>query len=740
MATDITVTGAREHNLRDVTVTVPTGKLTVVTGVSGSGKSSLVFDTIAAESQRQLNQTHSAFVRNRLPSFGRPDVDAVENLPAAVVVDQKRLGGNSRSTVGTITDIHSLLRLLWSRAGTPRIGESTAFSFNDPAGMCPRCHGIGTVKSIDLDQLVDRDRSLNEGAIRFPTFHVGGWTWRTFAGARLFDNDKPLKDFTDEQWRVFLHGADAVVDRPNDPEPTPKTYEGLLPRFERIWLPKDVESLTSNTREAYERVVVAATCPDCGGARLNTAARSVTVDGRTITECTALEVEQLLAVARTLTGPAPVVDALTVQLERLVGIGLGYLSLDRATTTLSGGESQRVKMVRHLGNTLTGLLYVFDEPSAGLHPQDVGKLNELLKTLRDKGNTVLVVEHDPDVVAVADHVIDLGPGAGRDGGTIGYTGDVTGLTRADTPTGRQYARTKTVNTRPRTPAGFVEIRDATRNNLRDVRVDLPTGVLTVVTGVAGAGKSTLVHGFVPDAVTVDQRPVRGSRRSTPATYTGVLDVIRTRFAEANGVSAGLFTPNGEGGCPDCRGLGVIYTDLAFLDPMVSTCERCGGRRFTEKALRHTYRGHDIGDVFAMTAAEAHTVFPDERLARLAEVGLGYLPLGQPLSTLSGGERQRLKLASELATPGRTYVFDEPTTGLHPADVDELLTLFDRLVDRGATVVVIEHDLDVVCRADHVIDLGPGPGRHGGRVLYSGPPARLAHQDTPTGRSLRAYLG
>ncbi|RZQ59655.1 excinuclease ABC subunit UvrA [Amycolatopsis suaedae] len=724
----ITVTGAREHNLREVDVAIPAGSLTVVTGVSGSGKSSLVFDTIAAESQRQLNQTHTAFVRNRLPGFGRPDVDAVENLPASVVVDQKPLGGNSRSTVGTITEIGSLMRLLWSRAGTPHIGESTAFSFNDPAGMCPRCQGLGTVKSIDLDQLVDRDRSLNEGAIRFPTFGVGGWTWRTFTGSKLFDNDVPLREFTDEQWRVFLYGADALVERPTDAAPVPKQYEGLLPRFERIWLPKDVESLKGNTREAYRRVVTQGTCPDCGGTRLSERARSVTVDGWTITDCAALEAERFAEVLRGLDTRAaePVAAALAAQLDRLAGIGLGYLSMDRATTTLSGGESQRVKTVRHLGNTLTGLLYVFDEPSAGLHAQDVAQLTSMLLSLRDKGNTVLVVEHDQDVVAAADHVVDLGPGAGRDGGTVTYTGP---------PPARP--RTGAIKRAPRTPRGVIEIRGAGRHNLRDIDVDVPTGVLTAVTGVAGSGKSTLVHGYLPDAVVIDQRAVRGSRRSSPITYTGVLDTLRAKFAAENGVGPGLFSPNAEGGCPECGGLGVIYTDLAFLDPMVSTCERCEGRRFTEEALRHTYRGVDIGTVFRMSAAEALEHFGDPRLARMVEVGLGYLPLGQPLTTLSGGERQRLKLAAELDKPGGVYVFDEPTTGLHPRDVDELVRLFDRLVDGGATVVVIEHDLDVVRRADHVIDLGPGPGRHGGRVLFTGPPAALAEADTPTGRHLRA---
>jgi excinuclease UvrABC ATPase subunit len=738
----VTVTGAREHNLRDVDVTIPTGRLTVVTGVSGSGKSSLVFDTIAAESQRQLNQTHTAFARNRLPSFGRPDVDAVDNLPASVVVDQKRLGGNSRSTVGTVTDIHSLMRLLWSRAGTPHLGESTAFSFNDPAGMCPHCHGLGTVKSIDLEQLVDRARSLNDGAIRFPTFGVGGWMWRTFTGSTLFDNDKPLRDYTADEWQAFLHGADALVQRPTDTAPVPKQYEGLLPRFERIWLPKDVETLKGNTRTAYERVVTQGTCPDCDGTRLNASARAVTIDGHSITHCATIEAEQLADIIRGLDTPTagPVAAALAAQLDRLTAIGLGYLTMDRATTTLSGGESQRVKTVRHLGSTLTGLLYVFDEPSVGLHPHDVTQLTGMLTTLRDKGNTVLVVEHDPDVVAVADHVIDLGPGAGRNGGTVTYTGDVAGLAHADTPTGHHYRRPRTTKAQPRTPTGTIQIRGATRHNLHAVDVDIPTGVLTAVTGVAGSGKSTLVHGFVPDAVHIDQRAVRGSRRSSPATYTGVLDTIRTRFADTNNVSPSLFTPNGDGGCPECGGVGVIYTDLAFLDPMISTCERCHGRRFTDEALQYTCHGVDIGEVLRMSARDALDVFPDNRLTRLVEVGLGYLALGQPLTTLSGGERQRLKLATQLDKPSQVYVFDEPTTGLHPADVDDLVALFDRLVDNGATVIVIEHDLDVIRRADHVIDLGPGPGRHGGHVQFTGPPADLATQNTHTGRHLRAHTG
>ncbi|HEX2134143.1 MAG TPA: excinuclease ABC subunit UvrA [Actinophytocola sp.] len=740
---DITVRGAREHNLRDIDVVIPHGRLTVVTGVSGSGKSSLVFDTVAAEARRQLTETFTAFERHRLPSHGRPDVDAIDNLAAAVVVDQKRIGGNSRSTVATVTDVHPLLRLLWSRAARPAVGDATAFSFNDPRGMCPTCQGLGTTRTIDLDELVDRDRSLNEGAIRFPTFHVGGWMWRTYAGSALFDNDKPLREFTDDEWRAFLHGADAMVERPTDPKPVPKQYEGLLPRFERIWLPKDPARLRGRTRRDFDRVVTQGTCPDCAGTRLNRTARSALVDGHGIAEVTALPAEDALEVVRAIERPRPVVDALVAQLERLVRIGLGYLPLDRPTSTLSGGESQRVKTVRHLGSTLTGMLYVFDEPSVGLHPRDVGALVELLGGLRDRGNTVLVVEHDPDVVAAADHVIDLGPGPGRDGGRVVYQGDVAGVTAADTPTGRHLRARTPLDATPRKPAGWRRIRGADRHNLRGVDVDVPTGVLTAVTGVAGSGKSTLVHGYLTgdDVVAVDQGALRGSRRSTPVTYLGMLDPIRALFAAASGAPASLFSANSGGGCPDCRGLGVVHTDLAFLDTMVGTCDRCHGRRFTDEALAHTVRGLTIGDVFDLTAADALDQLPEVRdpLTRMCDVGLGYLTLGQPLTSLSGGERQRLRLATELDRAGAVYVFDEPTTGLHGADVAALLAVFDRLVDRGGSVVVVEHDLDVVAAADHVIDLGPGPGRHGGRVLFTGPPAALARADTPTGRHLAARV-
>jgi excinuclease UvrABC ATPase subunit len=745
----IRIEGAREHNLKAVSVEIPKRRLTVVTGVSGSGKSSLVFDTIAAESQRQLNETYTSFVRNRLPRHGQPDVDLIENLSAAIVVDQRRLGGGVRSTVGTVTDSYSLMRLLWSRAAQPQVGESTAFSFNEPAGMCPRCVGLGTVRTVDLDELLDTDRSLNQGPIRFPTFQVGGWTWRIFADSGLFDPDKPLREYTGAEWEAFVHGADATVALPSQGGPVPTKYEGVLERFERIWLPKDVGSLTGRTRAAFERVVGQGRCPDCGGARLNKRALTAEINGRTIAECAAMEAVELAAWLEEVRAPhcAPVLAGLRGQLRRLVDIGLGYLTVDRPTSTLSGGESQRVKMVRHLSSSLVDMIYVFDEPSVGLHPHDVGQLTGLLRELRDNGNTVLVVEHDPDVIAVADHVIDIGPGAGAAGGQVVYAGEVAGLAGAGTPTGLHLRHRPTLNPAPRrTEHGMIEIRGATRHNLRGVDADIPRRAMTVVTGVAGSGKSTLVHGFLPavcpGVVAVDQGPIRTSRRSMPATWTGILDPIRALFAAASGANPALFSPNADGGCPDCHGLGVTFTDLAFLDPLVSTCERCAGRRFTGEALRHRYRGHTIGEVLELSVEQAVEVFTGERriepvLGRLADVGLGYLSLGQPLNTLSGGERQRLKLAAELARPGGVYVFDEPTTGLHGCDVDRLLRLFDRLVAGGGTVLVIEHNLDVIARADWVVDLGPGAGRDGGRVIFQGTPAELVHcEESVTATHLR----
>ncbi|HEX3733321.1 MAG TPA: excinuclease ABC subunit UvrA [Mycobacteriales bacterium] len=739
----INVVGAREHNLKDVSLRIPKRQITVVTGVSGSGKSSLVFDTIAAESGRQLSETFTTFVRNRLPRYGQPDVDTLENLSAAIVIDQKRLGGNARSTVGTVTDIYSLMRLLWSRVGTPFVGYSNAFSFNDPQGMCLHCTGLGTVRSLDVDQLVNKTRSLSEGAIRFPTFHVGGWTWRTYANSGLFDVDLPLRGYPPDLLHTLLRAP--APDSDGDPP------EGIVTRFERIWLGKDASSLRGRSREAFGRVVTQERCPRCAGTRLSEAALSCRIGGRNIADCVTLEADELLEFVRTIADPtgAPIIATLTARLEQLVSIGLGYLSLARSTSTLSGGESQRVKTVRQLGSSLTDMTYIFDEPSVGLHPHDVSQLTTLLRGLRDKGNTILVVEHDPDVIAIADHIVDLGPGAGEAGGRLLYQGDLEGLARSGTSTGEQLRHRPSVNETPRPWTSAVEIRGADQHNLRDVDADIPVGVLTVVTGVAGSGKSSLIHGNLPaarpDAVTIDQGALHASRRSNPASYTGILDSIRAVFAAENSVSPSLFSPNSSGACPRCAGLGVIYTDLAFLDPVVSVCEECRGRRFTDEVLGYRYRGLDISEVFGLSISNAVDVFDEpattRRLRRLVEVGLGYLPLGQPLTTLSGGERQRLKLADELDRPGRVYIFDEPTTGLHPSDVVTLLRLLHRLVDGGGTVVVIEHNLDMIAQADWVIDLGPGPGRYGGRLLFSGTPRDLLNEkDSPTAHYLRKLAG
>ncbi|NEE01371.1 ATP-binding cassette domain-containing protein [Phytoactinopolyspora halotolerans] len=747
----ITVVGARENNLKNLTVEIPKDAVTVVTGVSGSGKSSLVFDTIAAESQRQLNETFPAFVRNRLPHHRQPDVDTMHNLPPAIVVDQRPLGRNARSTVGTATEAYTLLRLLYSRASTPFVGYSPAFSFNDPSGMCPRCQGLGAVDDIDIDRLIDRDRSLIDGAIRFPTFLPGTVRWKRYIDCGLFDNHKPLRDYTDDEWHTLLHGEGFKPPDPSPGWPPSSHYEGVLPRFRRMYLAVNQDKLPAHVVDAIDDVVTRRVCPGCGGARLTQAALTATVEGRTIAECVTMEVRDLAAALRRVDIPPvkTVVAALVDRLEALVDVGLGYLTLNRETPSLSGGEAQRVKLVRHLGSSLSGLLYVLDEPSIGLHPHDIGRLNRLIRRLRDKGNTVLLVEHDPEVIRVADHLIELGPGAGTAGGEILYNGDLDGARASNTPTGAALRQRPVIKPRPRTATGGIEITHARRHNLADVTVSIPRGVLTVVTGVAGSGKSSLVTGVLPrvcpDVVIVDQSAVHGSRRSTPASFTGVLDPIRRLFARVNGVRPALFSANSEGGCPRCRGLGVIETDLAFLESVSTVCDECGGSRYAPAALAHTVHGRTIVDVLGSTAADAAGFFDAagddgaivEPLRRLVDVGLGYLTLDQPVSTLSGGERQRIKLARELDVTGQVYVFDEPTTGLHRADTIRLMEILDGLVDQGATVVVIEHDPDVVAGADWVIELGPGAGHDGGRVVAAGTPADLlAHP-----RSLSAeYLG
>ena len=742
----IEVRGARENNLQEVSLDIPKRKLTVFTGVSGSGKSSLVFGTIAAESQRLINETYTAFLQSLMPSQARPDVDSLQNLSAAIIVDQERMGANSRSTMGTATDAYSMLRIIFSRLGRPHVGSSNLFSFNDPNGMCPDCEGMGKVSTVDVDALVDRTLSLNQGAIRFPNFQVDSWYWQAFANSGFFDPDKPLAAYTEAEWERLLHGPEVKISNGT----FNINYEGLIDKIRRLYLVKDVDSLQAHLRRAVERIATFAACPACGGARLNQDVLRSRIDGRNIAECAAMQVSDLAAFVAAIDEPsaAPMLAMLRATLDDLVEIGLGYLSLDRESGTLSGGEAQRVKMVRHLGSALTDITYVFDEPTVGLHPHDVQRMNELLVRLRDKGNTVLVVEHEPEVIAIADHVVDMGPGAGVHGGTVVYEGDVDGLRRSDTSTGRHLERRQPLKTDSRPATGSLRIEHAALHNLRDVSVDIPRGVLTVVTGVAGSGKSSLVHGCLArqnDEVTIlDQAPIRGSRRSNPATYTGLLEPIRKAFAKANGVKAALFSANSEGACPECKGIGLIYTDLAFMAGVVSVCEACEGKRFTAEVLEHELRGRDISQVLAMSVAEASDFFTEKAvrpmLDGLNDVGLGYIALGQPLTTLSGGERQRLKLAIEMVGSTDVFVLDEPTSGLHMADVDHLIGLLDTLVDRGRTVIVIEHDLDVVARADWVVDMGPGAGHDGGRVVFEGPPAKLVDAgDSLTGRHLRLHV-
>ncbi|MFI5781058.1 ATP-binding cassette domain-containing protein [Nocardia sp. NPDC051570] len=738
---DIRIRGARTNNLRDVDIDVPRRQLVVFAGVSGSGKSSLVFDTIAAEAGYQVNENYPPFIRNRLPRWERPDVDLIEGLSPVVVIDQKRLGGNARSTLGTITDAYTYLRLLFSRISEPHIGESTHFSFNDPAGMCPTCTGLGETLTPDVSKLVDENLSLAEGAILMPGFSEGKYWLRRYLGYAQFDGDKPLRQWDRADREALLFGGAAA-----EHLGLPKDYESIVELFERIFLHTS-DNLSDRKQAVLDRFTHSQPCPDCHGDRLEPAARAARVLDRTIGEMTRMEVEELAELVLGVRNPevAPVVSALHDKLAAMTAIGLGYLSLARPTTTLSGGESQRIKTVRHLGSSLIEMLYIFDEPTVGLHPHDVRATTGLLKSLRDKGNTVLVVEHDPDVMRVADHIVEVGPGAGAAGGRVIFEGEFAGLEAADTPTGHALRSRRTPRSAHRVPTGKVRIENATRNNLRDVSVDIPTGVLTVLTGVAGSGKSSLAAELVAQhpATIVDQRPVTTNRRSTPLTYSGIAPAIRKLFARTNHVSAQLFSANSAGACPVCKGLGVIFTDLAFMDGQETVCETCGGRRFIPEVLAYTVDGLSIADVDDLTVADAVRRLSDPAIARglrhLEEVGLGYLRLGQSLTTLSGGECQRLKIAKELARPERhdLYVLDEPTTGLHLSDIDTLLGVLDRLIDQGNTLVVIEHNLDVIRAADHVIDLGPGAGRRGGAIVYEGTPEDLARQeDSLTGAALR----
>jgi len=768
----IRVIGAREHNLKGVDVAIPKRRLTVFTGVSGSGKSSLVFGTIATESQRLINETYPTFVQQFMGQLGRPDVDALENISPAIIVDQERMGANARSTVGTATDAHAMLRVLFSRIGEPHVGSPQAFSFNVPSvkgagavtfakggkqvkerrsfeitgGMCPRCEGLGEASEIDLDELFDREKSLADGAITIPGYNVDGWMVRGFTESGFLDPDKPIKDYTGQELADFLYKEPTKIKM----QGINVTYEGLVPKITKSMLQKDRDSLQAHIRAFVDRAVKFTACPECDGTRLNEGARSSKIHGTSIADAAAMQISDLAAWLETVDDPevAPLISSLRQTIGSFIEIGLGYLSLDRASGTLSGGEAQRTKMIRHLGSALTDVTYVFDEPTAGLHPHDIERMNGLLLRLRDKGNTVLVVEHKPEVIEIADHVIDLGPGAGRAGGEITFVGDVAGLRASDTVTGRHLDHRARLKPTTRTPDGAIEIRGATQHNLKDVDVDVPLGVLTVVTGVAGSGKSSLIHGNVPahgDVIVVDQSAIKGSRRSSPATYAGLLDVIRSAFAKANGVKPALFSANSEGACVACKGLGVIITSLGFTQSVETRCETCDGTGFSDAVLEYELDGKNIHEVLSMSAAEAAEFFPrgpaHTTLARMIDVGLGYITLGQALGTLSGGERQRLKLAISMAKQGSVYVLDEPTTGLHLADVDNLLAMLDRLVDAGNSVIVIEHHQAVMAHADWIIDLGPGAGHDGGTIVFEGTPAELvARGETLTARHLRDYIG
>ncbi len=773
--TVIRVHGAREHNLKNLHLEIPKRRLTVFTGVSGSGKSSLVFGTLAAESQRLINETYSAFLQGFMPTLARPDVDLLEGLTTAILVDQERMGANARSTVGTATDANALLRVLFSRLGEPALGSPKAFAFNVPSvhgvgqitidqgegrtekrsytvagGMCPRCEGMGTVTDIDLTQLYDDSKSLAAGALTIPGYTADGWYVRIFTDSGFLDPHKPIRDYTPKEMKDFLRKEPVKVKIGN----VNLTYEGLIPRLQQSFLSKDKEALQPHIRAFVERAVTFTPCPDCGGTRLNEAARASRIRGRNIAEACALQIDDLALWVRELDEPtvAPLLASLRQTLDAFVDVGLGYLSLDRPTGTLSGGEAQRTKMIRHLGSSLTDVTYLFDEPTAGLHPHDIQRMNDLLLRLRDKGNTVLVVEHKPETIAIADHVVDLGPGAGSAGGEVVFAGSVDALRRSGTLTGRHLSDRAALKPTVRTPTGALPVRGACTHNLRDVDVDVPLGVLVVVTGVAGSGKSSLVNGSVcgrEGVVAVDQSPIRGSRRSNPATYTGLLDPIRKAFAKANGVKPALFSANSEGACPTCNGAGVIYTDLAMMAGVTTVCDDCEGRRYQAAVLEYRLGERNIAEVLDLPVADALTFFArgpartpaaHKILQRLADVGLGYLRLGQPLPTLSGGERQRLKLATHLATEGCIYVLDEPTIGLHPADIHRLLGLLDHLVDSGSSVIVIAHNQAVMAHADWIIDLGPGAGHDGGRVVFEGTPATLvAAPTTLTGRHLAGYV-
>lgn len=734
----IEIRGARENNLKDVSLRIPKRKITIFTGVSGSGKSSIVFDTIASEARRQLNETFSTFVRNFLPRYAQPEADAIENLSMAIVVDQKKLGGGSHSTVGTITDIYSVLRLLYSRVGQPYVGGANVFSFNDPQGMCPECNGLGRKIGVDLEKFVDMSKSLNEGAILYSEYAVDSWGWNLLIQSQLFDPNKKLSEYSEKELDLLLYSKPYKVKVDIAGKPVNMTVEGIIDKFSRKYITGDVKSYSERTQNSVAPYMTYGPCTSCKGARLNQAVLGCKIGGYNIAQLAAMEVDELVEVIRAIQDPvaAPMVKSLVERLQHMIEIGLEYLSLSRETDTLSGGESQRIKMVKHLSSSLVDVLYIFDEPSIGMHPRDVHRLNELLQKLRDKGNTVIVVEHDPDVIMVADHIVDVGPHAGTRGGTVVFEGSFSDLLEADTLTGRHMKQAMPVKSDSRPSKGKLSIRNAKANNLQDVSVDIPTGILTVITGVAGSGKSSLIHQTFlkqhPDAIVIDQSPVGVSSRSNPATYTGILDEVRKTFAKTNGVSPSLFSFNSKGACENCQGLGVVYTELAYMDEIKMPCEVCGGKRFKDEVLAYLFHGKSISDILDMPIREALEFFDTKEVAKdvtrklkaLSDVGLDYLTLGQPLSTLSGGECQRIKLASELHKKGSVYVMDEPTTGLHMSDIGHLLVIINRLVETGNTVIIVEHNLAIIKNADWIIDMGPEGGNKGGQVMFEGTPLEL----------------
>jgi excinuclease UvrABC ATPase subunit len=744
----IRIKGARENNLKNISIDIPKNRITVFTGVSGSGKSSLVFETIGAEAQRQFNETYDSYLRSRMPHYGHPEIDSIQNLNVAIIINQKRLGGNARSTVGTATDIYTLLRLLFSRIGEPFVGYSMVFSFNNPKGMCPVCEGLGTITDINLDALIDKNKSLNEGAIRFPAFQPGGWRWTRYVNSGYFDNDKKIKNFSKDELHMLLYAEEHKPKNPTKEWGKTMMYEGIILRIKRSFLKKETKEYKRKEEELRE-IFYRQPCPECKGTRLNKEVLRCKIQGKNIADCSAMQISHLIELLKTIRNNQvrSVLEELIARLTHLEKIGLTYLSLNRETSSLSGGESQRIKMVRHLGSSLTGLLYIFDEPSIGLHPNDIARLTNIILQLRDKGNTVLIVEHDPDIVKIADHVVDMGPGAGKDGGNIVYSGTLEELKHANTLTGKFWRMQRTLNQNRRLAKTFLTIRNARLHNLKNVTVKIPTQVITVVTGVAGSGKSSLINQELPrqhpHAKLIDQGFLRGSRRSHLASYTGIFDGLRNLFAKTNHVSASLFSANAQGACPQCKGLGVIRLDLAFMEEVEETCDLCQGTGYQQEVFNYTWNGKNIVQVLKMSVAEASDYFEGtdrELLSRIKEMGLGYMTLGQPLNTFSGGERQRLKLAMEFDEQGQLFVFDEPTTGLHPSDVEKLMSTLHRLADRGNTVIIVEHNLDVIAQADWIIDMGPGGGSEGGRVVFEGLVNDLIkHTESKTGQHLARYI-